>query len=80
MTKVRMFEEDCDPSIATDNTLPSNSFLVEYVMGEQSHFDLVMSNKKVDIFDQYWDKYKDKLVDIVQSEGRRNPKLWNPKK
>lgn len=80
MTKVRMIEEDCDPSVAIDNTLPTNSFLVEYIMGEQSHFDLVMSNKKVDIFDEYWDKHKNNLVDIVQSEGRRNPKLWSPKK
>lgn len=75
-----MIEEDCDPSVVTDNTLPTNSFLVEYIMGEQSHFDLVMSNKKVDIFDEYWDKHKNNLVDIVQSEGRRNPKLWSPKK
>ena len=80
MTKVRLIQSDCDPEIATDTTLPSNSFLVEYIMGEQSHYDLVMSNKKVDIFDQYWDKYKENLIDIVQSEGRKNPKLWKPKK
>jgi len=68
--------KDCDPSSADDKGLPTNSFLVEYVQGETSHYDIVMSSKKVDIFDHYWDTYKKDLLDIVQTEGRLNPKLY----
>jgi hypothetical protein len=44
------------------------------------HYDLVMSDKKVEIFDYYWDRYRNDLISFKQSEGRTNPKLWNPPK
>ena len=69
--------KDCDPSQSDDKKLPTNSFLVEYLQGETSQYDIVMSNKKVDIFDYYWDKYKKDLLNISQTEGRINPKLYN---
>jgi hypothetical protein len=37
----------------------------------------VMTEKRVDIFDHYWDKYREGLKKIKQTEGRRNPKLWD---
>lgn len=72
--------EDCDPSLSTDKNLPTNSFLVEYINAETSCYDIVMSNKKSEIFDYYWDNYRENLINIVQTEGKINPKLWNPKK
>ena len=68
--------KDCDPSQSKDTELPTNSFLIEYLQGETTHFDIVMSSKKVDIFDHYWDKYKKDLLNITQTEGRINPKLY----
>lgn len=67
---------DCDPSQADDTGLPTNAYLVEYVQGETSHYDIVMSSKKVDIFDHYWDKYKKDLLNITQTEGRIRPNLY----
>lgn len=75
-----VIHEDCDPSLSNESSLPNNAFLVEYIQGETSHYDIVMSSKKVDIFDSYWDKYRENLLNITQSNGRVNPKLWNPKK
>ena len=40
-------------------------------------FDLVSAAKQVDIFDYYWDLYRYDFVNMTQSEGRANPKLWN---
>lgn len=77
MTKIYFISQDCDPSTATDASLPSNSFLVEYVNGDVTSFDIVMSNKKVDIFDHYWDNYKKNLINITQTNGKKNPKLYN---
>ena len=35
-----------------------------------------VSRRVCEIFDHYYDKYKNVLA-IVQSEGRVTPKLWN---
>ena len=37
---------------------------------------MVIANKKVDIFDYYWDRYREDFIRFDQSEGRVNPKLW----
>lgn len=82
MNLMKIINSDCDPTLAQDKSLPNNSFLVEYLQDGMTHFDLVMSNKQVEIFDHYYDKYKKDFVNMVQSEGRISPKLWNsgPKK
>jgi hypothetical protein len=77
---VKVIHRDCDPTLAQDKSLPCTAFLVEYIDGEVSHFDIVIATKQVDIFDEYWDKYKKNLVGFNQTEGRSNPKLWNPPK
>ena len=77
---VKVINRDCDPTLAQDKSLPCTAFLVEYIDGEVSHFDIVIAGKQVDIFDEYWDKYKKNLVGFNQAEGRSNPKLWNPPK
>lgn len=45
-------------------------------------YDIVISDKKVEMFDYYWDKYREGLLNWKQTEGRVNPKTWNnsPKK
>jgi len=73
---LRILNEACDPEVATDKSLPNNAFLVSYSVGEEKKYDLVISSKKVDIFDHYYDKYKKDLIDIQQSDGTANPKLW----
>ena len=72
---------DCDPTVADDRTLPTNAFLIEYLQDGMTKFDVVMSGKKSEIFDWYWDHYRHDLKNITQCEGRINPKLYNiPKK
>jgi hypothetical protein len=73
---LRILNEACDPEVATDKSLPNNAFLVSYSVGEEKKYDLVISSKKVEIFDHYYDKYKKDLIDIQQSDGTANPKLW----
>lgn len=76
--KIKVIHRDCDPSLSLDRGLPYTSYLVEYLQGETSHWDIVMCNKKVDIFDYYWDKYRHDLIKFNQTEGRLNPRLWSP--
>ena len=73
---MKILHEDCDPTLADDKSLPTSAFLVEYIQGETTHYDIVSSAKKVDIFDHYWDKYKKDLLNITQTEGRIRPNLY----
>ena len=73
---IRFIHQDCDPSLADDKTLPYSAYLVEYLQDGITHFDIVTCQKKVEIFDEYYDKYKKDLINITQTEGRINPKLW----
>jgi len=76
---LKFIHEDCDPNLANDKSLPTSSFLVEYVIGKEIHYDIVMAAKQVEIFDYYWDKYREDLLGFNQTQGRINPKLWGYK-
>lgn len=62
--------------MANDRSLPYTAYLVEYEIDEATTYDIVICNKKTDIFDHYWDKYREGLKGFKQTEGRVNPKLW----
>jgi hypothetical protein len=59
--------------------LPYTAYLVEYETEGVIAYDIVIPNKRVDIFDYYWDKYREGFKGFKQSEGRANPKLWGIK-
>lgn len=65
--------------MANDRGLPYNAYLVTYEDDGQTKYDVVQCNKKVEIFDHYWDRYREGLKSFKQSEGRVNPKLWGNK-
>ena len=78
MNLMKILFENCDPERAEDRELPNNSFLVEYKVddGATSSYDIAVAAKQSEIFDHYYDKYKKDLINIVQSKGTANPKLW----
>lgn len=80
---VKILHQNCDPTLAEDRTLPYNTYIVKYMEGkDEICYDIVISDKKVEMFDYYWDKYREGLLNWKQTEGRVNPKTWNnsPKK
>lgn len=72
---VNIIHQDCDPSMANDRSLPYTAYLVEYEDNGLRKFDVSVAPKRVDIFDYYWDKFRS-VINMTQSEGRVNPKLW----
>ena len=76
----KIIHKDCDPSLAEDRSLPYTTYLVEYLQDGMTKFDIASGNKRVDIFDHYWDNYRHDLINMTQTEGRTNPKLCNPPK
>jgi hypothetical protein len=74
---MKIYEQDCDPELANDRSLPYEAYLVEYVLDGQTKYDIVISGKKTEIFDWYWDHYRHDFITFKQTEGRVNPKMWN---
>ena len=64
--------------MAEDRTLPYSAYIVKYLDDDQYNYDIVIANKRVDIFDYYWDRYREGLIAFKQTEGRVNPKTWSP--
>jgi hypothetical protein len=76
---MKILYEDCDPDKALDKSLPYTAYLVQYKVDGETHYDVALGKKQVEIFDAYWDKYRENFVNMKQSEGRINPKLWGNK-
>lgn len=74
---MKVIKKECTLEETKDTTLPYTCYVVSYRDSDnQIKYDLVVSSKKVEIFDYYWDLYRDNFIAMEQSEGRANPKLW----
>jgi hypothetical protein len=73
---VNIIHGDCDPSAAKNKELPRNSYLVSYGVDGELQYDVVQCGSQFDIFNYYWDKYRD-VRGIKWTEGIINPKTWN---
>ena len=67
--KVKVINEKCEKSAADDKTLPKSAYLVTYVKEEKITYDIVMADSRVEIFDHYWDTYKEGLQSISWTKG-----------
>jgi hypothetical protein len=72
----KIVHQDCSKELAKDKSLPLNSYLVTYSLDNETRYDIVVCNKRSQIFDMYWDKYREGLKDIRWTDGKVNPKLW----
>ena len=80
MSSVRILHKDCDLTVANNRELPYDSYVVTYFEDGKTCYDIVQPRKQMDIFDYYWDTYRENFKPPwYQSEGRVNPKLWGSK-
>ena len=77
---ITVLKKDCKVEDANDTTLPYTAYLVEYKKDGESHYDIAMSSKAVDLFDHYYDKYKKDFISFKQSRGTIRPNLWQDPK
>lgn len=73
---MKFFCTDCDLEKDNHRDLPYDTYVVQYIDEGVTKFDIVQPRKQIDIFDYYWDNYREGLQQWWQSEGRVNPKLW----
>ncbi len=73
---VQILHEKCDPKLADDRALPYTAYLVQYEVEGKLEHDIVISTKQVEIFDHYYDKYKQDFKKFTQSAGTVDPRRW----
>lgn len=57
--------------------LPMDVYRIFYKLEDVVHCDLVRTNKRVDLFDMYYDKFGPGVVQSIDfGYGTINPKLW----
>ena len=76
---MKIVHENCDLDKCNNIKLPNTAYVVTYKVDGKECNDITISQKKVDIFDHYYDKYKKGFVTMNQTEGRANPKLYGNK-
>ena len=79
---MKLLHEKCERDKATDRKLPSDSFLVSYKVEEKFNYDIVRGGSNVEIFDHYYDKYKN-VQSIDWTSGTVSPRTFdniNPQK
>jgi hypothetical protein len=76
---MKILHQNCDPELANDRSLPYTAYLVTYEVDGAIAYDITIPHSKVELFDYYWDKYREGLKTFKQSEGRVNPKMWGNK-
>lgn len=60
----------------TTKECPNDARIVTYEVDGEIRYDLTRSQKAVNIFDMYWDKFREGIKKIEYGMGRHNPKLW----
>ena len=65
---------------AQEKKFPTDAFIVKYVVDGQNYIDLTRSEKMMNIFDMYYDRYgKDAVQKIDYGYGTVRPNLWGAK-
>ena len=66
---------------AQDRGLPTDAFNVYYVVDGKEHLDVTRSEKMVNVFDMYYDRYGKGVVQKIDyGAGTIRPNLWGAKK
>ena len=66
---------------AEDKQFPTDAFNVSYVVDGKEYLDVTRSEKMINIFDMYYDRYgKDAVKKINYGAGAIRPNLWGVKK
>ena len=65
---------------AEDKSLPTDAFNVTYVVEGETRLDVTRSEKMMNVFDMYYDRYgKDAVQKIDYGAGAVRPNLWGLK-
>ena len=73
---VVVLHEKCELGKAEDKKLPSDSFVVSYNDKEELKYDIVRASAQGDVFDHYYDTYKN-VQQISWTKGIVSPRTYD---
>jgi|TARA_R100000008_G_scaffold70608_1_gene48239 hypothetical protein len=73
---MQLLHEHCEKNKADDKKLPSDSFLVTYKVEEEVKYDITRAGSVNEIFDHYYDKYKN-VQGIAWTKGIVSPRSFD---
>lgn len=76
---MKIIQKNCKREDAKNKSLPRNSYIVLYEDEGESKYDIVQSNSSVEIFDHYYDNYRN-VKEISWTDGNVNPKVYGAEK
>ena len=76
---MKIIHQDCEKSLSKNKSLPTDSYLVTYISEEETKNDIVQSVSQADIFDYYYDLYKN-IISIEWTDGKISPRLYGQTK
>ena len=79
MTKIQILDQEISLDKFDDSQLPTDVHIVSYEINGELYVDAVRAYTKVDIFDEYYDKLKERgglIKEIKSGFGRIKPKLY----
>lgn len=71
-----ILKHNCTLEEARDTQVPTDAYIVSYMMNGKMCYDLTRSGKRVNIFDMYYDAMGDVIYDICWGYGKISPRLW----
>ena len=74
--KIQLLFEKCPLDKASGKKLPSDSFIVSYDQDKELKYDIVRASAQVDVFDAYYDKYKN-VKSIQWTQGIVHPRTYD---
>ena len=75
-----MILENTTKEQSEDKSFPTDAFIVRYILEGKNQLDVVRSEKMVNVFDYYYDKYGKGVVQKIDyGHGTIRPNLWGAK-
>ena len=78
MNNIQLIEENINPEEFDDKKLPTDVHMITFTVDGKEQVDAVRAYAMVDIFDNYYDKVKDKgkVIRIQAGFGHIRPNLY----
>lgn len=74
-----ILKQNCSLEEAQDTEVPTDAYIVSYVIDDQLCYDLTRTGKRSNIFDMYYDNLGPVVRNIDWGYGKLNPKTWGYK-
>lgn len=71
-----ILKHNCTLQETKDYTVPTDAYIVEYIVDGEICYDLTRCGKRVNLFDMYYDKIGNTIRSIRWGYGKINPRNW----